>query len=136
VVNRYLGCENVVDLVVEYDENLLLPLLTKTNKLLMFHRVEMSYDLHSQVDFKGLFHSTTTRHIHKHHVNGACWISMVFYWLEKLQMFVTLAVNKKTQVSNHCSCSMTYYLHPNQPNWIKEYLLHCWMFLQHFIYAI
>ncbi len=79
MVTRYLGCENVADLVVEYDENVLLPLMTKTNKLLMFHRVEMSYDLHSQVDFKGLFHNTTTRCIHNHHVNGACWISTVFY---------------------------------------------------------
>jgi hypothetical protein len=56
-----LGSENVVDLVVEYDENLLLPLLTK-KKMLKFDKVEVSYDLHSQVDFKGLFHTTTIRH--------------------------------------------------------------------------
>jgi hypothetical protein len=33
VVNRYLGCENVVDLVVEYDENLLLTFTDKNKQI-------------------------------------------------------------------------------------------------------
>jgi hypothetical protein len=33
LVTRYLGCENVVDLVVEYDENLLLPFIDKNKQI-------------------------------------------------------------------------------------------------------
>jgi hypothetical protein len=32
----------------------------KANKLLMFDNVEMTFNFHSQVDSKGLFHTTTT----------------------------------------------------------------------------
>jgi hypothetical protein len=55
----YLGYEIVIVVVVEYDENLLLPLLMETKKLLMFKNVQMTSNLHSQVDSKGLFHTTT-----------------------------------------------------------------------------
>jgi hypothetical protein len=55
-----LGHENAIAMVVEYDEKLLLPLLMVTNKLLMLDRVEEACNLHSQVDFEGLFHTTTT----------------------------------------------------------------------------
>jgi hypothetical protein len=55
-----LGHENVVVVVVKYDEKLLLPLLMKTNKLLKPNMVGEAFDLHSQVDSKGLFHTTTT----------------------------------------------------------------------------
>jgi hypothetical protein len=43
----YLRCENVV-VVAEYDEKLMLPLLTKTTKLLMPTSVEENEDMQSQ----------------------------------------------------------------------------------------
>jgi hypothetical protein len=55
----YLGHENVIVLVIKYDENLLLPLLMEANKLLMFNRAKMAFDLHSQVDYRGFFHTKT-----------------------------------------------------------------------------
>ncbi len=54
----YLGYESKQ--VVKYDEILLLPLRMEANKLLMFDNVEMTFNFHSQVDSKGLFHTTTT----------------------------------------------------------------------------
>jgi hypothetical protein len=76
-----LGHENVVIVVVEYDERLLFPLLIEVNKLLMLDKVEKAFDLHSQMDSEGLFHSTsiTHTHIHGHHVKGAYWISIASY---------------------------------------------------------
>ncbi len=83
VNHRFLGHENVVIMVVEFDEKTLFPLLIEANKLLMFDKVEEAFDLHSQMDSKGSFHSTTTTHththIHGHRVKGAYWISMVSY---------------------------------------------------------
>jgi hypothetical protein len=55
-----LGHENVAIVVAKNDEKLLLPLLMETNKLLKPNRVGEAFDLHSQVYFKGLFHTTTT----------------------------------------------------------------------------
>jgi len=60
LVTMFLGRENTTIIIVKYDENLLLPLLMEANKLLMLDRVEKKFDLHSQVDFEGLFHTTTT----------------------------------------------------------------------------
>ncbi len=42
----FLGHENAVTMVAKYDENLLLPLLMETNKLLMSNKFEGVYDLH------------------------------------------------------------------------------------------
>jgi hypothetical protein len=53
-----LGHENALIVAVEYDENLLLFILMEANKLLMPNKVEKAFDLHSQVDFEGLFHIT------------------------------------------------------------------------------
>ncbi len=50
LVTMYVGCEIIVVVIVEYDINL----------LLMPDRVETTCNLHSQVDFEGLFHTTTT----------------------------------------------------------------------------
>ncbi len=61
-----MGHENVIIVVVEFDENLLFPLLIEANKLLMFDKVEKAFDLHSKMDFEGLFHSTTHTHTHTH----------------------------------------------------------------------
>jgi hypothetical protein len=55
-----LGHENATAMVVEYDKKLLLPLLMMANKLLMLDKVEEACNLHSQVDSKGLFHTTIT----------------------------------------------------------------------------
>jgi hypothetical protein len=55
-----LGHENVVIVVAKNDEKLLLPLLMETNNLLKPNRVGGAFDLHSQVDSKGSFHTTTT----------------------------------------------------------------------------
>jgi hypothetical protein len=41
----FLGRENVVVIVVEYDQHIMLLLLTKTTKLLMFANVEAIKDL-------------------------------------------------------------------------------------------
>jgi hypothetical protein len=60
LVTMFLGCENTTIIIVKYDENLLVPLLMEANKLLILDRVEKKFDLHSQVDFEGLFHTTTT----------------------------------------------------------------------------
>ncbi len=85
LITMFLGHENVVIVVVEYDERLLFHLLIEANKLLMLDKVEEAFDLHSQMDFEGLFHSTTITHthththIHGHHVKGAYWISISSY---------------------------------------------------------
>jgi hypothetical protein len=60
LVIKYLGHENVVIVVAKNDEKLLLPLLMETNNLLKPNRVGGAFDLHSQVDSKGSFHTTTT----------------------------------------------------------------------------
>jgi len=60
LVTMYLGCEIVIIVVVKYDENLFLFLSMEVNKLLMLDKVEMAFGLDSQIDFKDLFHITTT----------------------------------------------------------------------------
>jgi hypothetical protein len=60
LVTMYVGCEIIVVVVVEYDKELLLLLLMEVDKLLMLDKVETTCNLHSQVDFEGLFHTTTT----------------------------------------------------------------------------
>ncbi len=60
MVIKYLGHENVVVVVAKNDEKLLLPLLMKTNNLLKPNRIGEAFDLHSQADSKGSFHTTTT----------------------------------------------------------------------------
>ncbi len=60
LVTMFLGRENITIIIVKYDENLLLPLLMEANKLLLLDTVEKKFDLHSQVDVEGLFHTTTT----------------------------------------------------------------------------
>ncbi len=57
----FLGCENVVVVVLEYSQQLLLPLLTKTTKLLMFVNVEEIEDLQSQGNVEDLFQTTSTK---------------------------------------------------------------------------
>jgi hypothetical protein len=54
-----LGCENVV-IVVEYDEKSLFLLLMEVNKLLIFNKVETTFDFHSQVDSRILFQTIMT----------------------------------------------------------------------------
>jgi hypothetical protein len=46
LVTMSLSRENAIAVVVEYDENLLLPLIMEANKLLMPNRVEEVYNLH------------------------------------------------------------------------------------------
>jgi len=60
LITMFLDHENAVTMVAKYDENLLLPLLMEANKLLMSNKFEGVYDLHSQVDSKGLLHTITT----------------------------------------------------------------------------
>ncbi len=55
-----MGHENVVVVVAKNDAKLLLSLLMETNNLLKPNRVGKAFDLHSQVDSKGSFHTTTT----------------------------------------------------------------------------
>jgi hypothetical protein len=62
----FLGHENVIIVVVEFDENLLFLLLIEANKLLILEKVAEVFDLHSLMDFESLFHITITTHTHTH----------------------------------------------------------------------
>ncbi len=59
LVTTYLGQENVVILVAEYDEKLFLPLLIEVAKLLMPICGEKIESLTSQVNFEDLFFTIT-----------------------------------------------------------------------------
>jgi hypothetical protein len=59
LVITYLGWENVVILVAEYDEKLFLPLLIEVAKLLMPIRGEKIENLTSQVNFEDIFFTIT-----------------------------------------------------------------------------
>jgi hypothetical protein len=60
LVTTFLGDENVVAIVVEYDKKLLLHLLTKAIKLLMHTNVEEVENLQSKGNSKDLFKTTST----------------------------------------------------------------------------
>jgi hypothetical protein len=60
LITVFLGCENGVVIVAEYDQQFLLPLLTKTTKLLMLASVEKIEDLQSQGNAKDLFQTIST----------------------------------------------------------------------------
>jgi len=45
LVTMFLNHENAIVMVAEYDENLLLPLLTEVNRLLMLARIEEASNL-------------------------------------------------------------------------------------------
>jgi hypothetical protein len=45
----YLGNENVLIVVIKYDEKLLLFLLMEVNKLLMSNKARKTFNIHSQV---------------------------------------------------------------------------------------
>jgi hypothetical protein len=59
LVTIYLGQKNVVDVVFEYDENFLLPLLMDRNKLILGN-VEEVENFQSQINLKNMFHITMT----------------------------------------------------------------------------
>jgi hypothetical protein len=59
LVTMYLGWENAISLVVEYDDEVLLPLLVKVAKLLMPSSGAEFEDLGTQVNSKDLFFTTT-----------------------------------------------------------------------------
>ncbi len=59
LVTTYLNCENVV-VVAEYDEELMLPLLTKITKLLMPTSVEDDEHMQFQGNAENIFHITST----------------------------------------------------------------------------
>ncbi len=89
-------------MVVKNDEKLLLPLLMETNKLLKLNKVREAFDLHSQVDSKGLFHTTTTTTTNTYigYLLGFC----SFLLMEKTtSVFYLDGVQKRTQVFYHCS---------------------------------
>ncbi len=54
-VSMYLGHENVVIVVIKYDEKLLLLLLMEANKLLMSNKARKAFNIHSQVVIKVYF---------------------------------------------------------------------------------
>jgi hypothetical protein len=60
LITTFLGDENVVVIVVEYDKKFLLHLLTKVTKLLMPTNVEKVEDLQSKGNSKDLFKTTST----------------------------------------------------------------------------
>ncbi len=55
LITIFLGCENGVVIVAKYDQQLLLPLLIETTKLLMLANVEKVEDLQSQGNAKHFF---------------------------------------------------------------------------------
>ncbi len=60
LVTMYLGEENVVAFVVEYDDELFLTLLTEAAKLLMFSSGVEFENLVTQMNSENLFFTTTT----------------------------------------------------------------------------
>lgn len=92
MVIKYLGHENVVVVVAKNDDKLLLPLLMETNKLLKPNRVGQAFDLHSQVDSKGLFHTKTTT---KNTYTGYFLSSCSFLLMEKIASVFYLDGAKK-----------------------------------------
>jgi hypothetical protein len=46
LVTMFFSHENAIEVVAEYDEKLLLPLLMEANKLLMLDKVEEVFNLH------------------------------------------------------------------------------------------
>ncbi len=60
LVTMYLGQENVVALIVEYDDELLLTLSIEVVKLLMLSSGAEFENLATQVKFENLFFTTTT----------------------------------------------------------------------------
>lgn len=70
LVTSYVGHDNVVNLVINYDSKLLLPLLVESYKSLMPFAIEVLQMLPRQMDFKHLFHTTKTNpHTLKHIVS-------------------------------------------------------------------
>ncbi len=57
----FLGYENVDVIIVKYNQQLLLPLLTKTTKLLMHVSVEEVENLQFQSNVENLFLTTSTK---------------------------------------------------------------------------
>ncbi len=87
LVNIYVGCENVANGVIEYDQKLLL-LLLDVYKLLMFVRVREFQDFGSIVDCQNLFQSFDTN----------------ANFDKKLYSFQSYLVNAKV-----CKCALTWW---------------------------
>ncbi len=60
LVTMYLGQENVVAFIFEYDDELLLTLLIEATKLLMFSNGAKFENLVTQVNFENLFFAIIT----------------------------------------------------------------------------
>jgi len=60
LVTAFLGLEIVIAIVVNYDQKLLLSLLTKGTKLLMCASVKETKNLQSQGNVEDLFQTTST----------------------------------------------------------------------------
>ncbi len=60
LVTSYVGHDNVVNSVINYDSKFLLPLLVESYKSLMPFAIEVLQMLPRQMDFKHLFHTTET----------------------------------------------------------------------------
>jgi hypothetical protein len=59
LVTMFMGHEDVTFVIVEYDEKLLIFLLMEIIKFLMFGKVEIIFDFHSEVNFEGILHITS-----------------------------------------------------------------------------
>ncbi len=74
--------ENSLTLVVKYDEKLLLFIVMEANKLLCLTRLERLLIFIHKWILKVYFtshHINNNKHIHGHHIKGACSILEVFY---------------------------------------------------------
>jgi hypothetical protein len=105
LVTMYVGCEIIIVVIVEYDKKISLPLLMEANKLLMPKNVETTHNIHSQVDFESLFHTTTTiTYTYKdmsRELVGFHWFPIdvesynyvLSWWLKEKHKFPTIILN-------------------------------------------
>jgi hypothetical protein len=101
----FLDYENGVVIVVEYDQQFVLPLLTKTTKLLMLASVEKVEDLQSQGNAEDFFQTISTNvdtnkdlvsrefiGFHQYLINVENCKCLVSWWCKKQNKFPTLAI--------------------------------------------
>jgi len=114
-ISMYLGHENVVIVVIKYDEKLLLLLLMEANKLLMSNKARKAFNIHSQVVIKVYLHhnnnNNTYRDIMSRKFIGFSWFPIdvenytlhVFsWWCKKKYKFQTIVLLVKHKHGKIC----------------------------------
>ncbi len=73
LVTTYVVCDNVVALIAKYDNELLLPLLTKVYKISMSTILEEPNESNPNIGNKNLLCTTKINR----HFEGPCWLRVV-----------------------------------------------------------